>query len=107
MDYTSDPKIYELGEDFYDSVQAADFPETTLRYRDDRSAISLGLDLNDTEWINHFGRFDPLEDNLTEPLALRYHGHQFQNYNPDLGDCLLYTSPSPRDQRGSRMPSSA
>ena len=23
------------------------------------------------------------------------------------GDCLLYTSPSPRDQRGSRMPSSA
>ena len=24
-----------------------------------------------------------------------------------LMDCLLYTSPSPRDQRGSRMPSSA
>ena len=24
-----------------------------------------------------------------------------------FGDCLLYTSPSPRDQRGSRMPSSA
>ena len=23
------------------------------------------------------------------------------------GGCLLYTSPSPRDQRGSRMPSSA
>ena len=25
----------------------------------------------------------------------------------DNNDCLLYTSPSPRDQRGSRMPSSA
>ena len=25
----------------------------------------------------------------------------------DGGSCLLYTSPSPRDQRGSRMPSSA
>ena len=25
----------------------------------------------------------------------------------DFLDCLLYTSPSPRDQRGSRMPSSA
>ena len=25
----------------------------------------------------------------------------------ELGVCLLYTSPSPRDQRGSRMPSSA
>ena len=24
-----------------------------------------------------------------------------------VADCLLYTSPSPRDQRGSRMPSSA
>ena len=24
-----------------------------------------------------------------------------------IGCCLLYTSPSPRDQRGSRMPSSA
>ena len=27
--------------------------------------------------------------------------------NADLQICLLYTSPSPRDQRGSRMPSSA
>ena len=26
---------------------------------------------------------------------------------PVFWDCLLYTSPSPRDQRGSRMPSSA
>ena len=25
----------------------------------------------------------------------------------EVGGCLLYTSPSPRDQRGSRMPSSA
>ena len=33
------------------------------------------------------------------------------NPPPDVGfqpyTCLLYTSPSPRDQRGSRMPSSA
>ena len=27
--------------------------------------------------------------------------------NEGFRDCLLYTSPSPRDQRGSRMPSSA
>ena len=25
----------------------------------------------------------------------------------NIMDCLLYTSPSPRDQRGARMPSSA
>ena len=32
------------------------------------------------------------------------------DFHPDIHDaynCLLYTSPSPRDQRGSRMPSSA
>ena len=28
-------------------------------------------------------------------------------HNGEYQDCLLYTSPSPRDQRGSRMPSSA
>ena len=35
---------------------------------------------------------------------LRQHDIVFQ---PGVNDCLLYTSPSPRDQRGSRMPSSA
>ena len=32
---------------------------------------------------------------------------QGDTFFPELKDCLLYTSPSPRDQRGSRMPSSA
>ena len=30
-----------------------------------------------------------------------------KGYKGKLNNCLLYTSPSPRDQRGSRMPSSA
>ena len=33
-------------------------------------------------------------------------GHIIQVLSQEL-TCLLYTSPSPRDQRGSRMPSSA
>ena len=33
-----------------------------------------------------FARFEPLPDNQPQPLAMRYHGHQFQTYNPDLGD---------------------
>ena len=33
-------------------------------------------------------------------------GNRFTS-NPRVFTCLLYTSPSPRDQRGSRMPSSA
>ena len=32
---------------------------------------------------------------------------KFKEHKPWFGICLLYTSPSPRDQRGSRMPSSA
>ncbi|MGZ3749583.1 MAG: protein adenylyltransferase SelO family protein, partial [Pseudobdellovibrionaceae bacterium] len=38
------------------------------------------------QWKDHFWAFKPLPENLPEPLALRYHGHQFTHYNPDLGD---------------------
>ena len=37
--------------------------------------------------------------------ALKLAGIETVKHNSDA--CLLYTSPSPRDQRGSRMPSSA
>ena len=36
-------------------------------------------------------------------MARQYH----PDINKDPGACLLYTSPSPRDKRQSRMPSSA
>jgi len=76
-----------LGPEFYDVVAAAIFPDHILRYRNQRAAKSVGLDtLSDEEWIAHFGRFQPLADNFTEPLALRYHGHQFRVYNHELGD---------------------
>jgi uncharacterized protein YdiU (UPF0061 family) len=76
-----------LGDDFFDRVTAAPFPQTILRFRNDRHAARIGLDqLNEAEWISHFGRFIPLPDTLQTPLALRYHGHQFGHYNPDLGD---------------------
>ena len=46
------------------------------------------------------------EESLLQHTEVRYAGN---NRNPGnaFGFCLLYTSPSPRDQRGSRMPSSA
>ena len=34
-------------------------------------------------------------------------GYEVTGGSAELDGCLLYTSPSPRDQRGSRMPSSA
>ena len=79
--------ILELGEGYFDAVAAADFPQTITRFRNDRWAAAVGLGgMSDAAWIAHFGRFEPLEGSLPEPLALRYHGHQFRNYNPDLGD---------------------
>ncbi len=77
----------ELGEGFYDPVEPAAFPKLTVRFRNERWAKRVGLDgLDEAEWLAHFGRFEPLPGSLDEPLALRYHGHQFRTYNPDLGD---------------------
>ena len=101
MDYTPDVKITELGEDFYDPVSAAEFPKHILRYRDDRAAKTVGLEgLSDTQWTDHFGHFAPLKDNLKQPLALRYHGHQFRHYNPDIGDGRGFLFAQMRDDRG-------
>ena len=76
-----------LGDAFYDAVAPADFPRTDIRYRNDRWAERVGLgSLDNAEWARHFGRFDPLPGSLPGPVALRYHGHQFGHYNPDLGD---------------------
>lgn len=76
-----------LGEGFFDVVQPATFPKAILRYRNQGWAERVGLgELTDEEWLKHFARFEPLPRNLLYPLALRYHGHQFRTYNPELGD---------------------
>ena len=85
--YRPDPRFAALGGDFADPVAAADFPALTLRFRNDQAAATVGLNsLTDAEWLDHFGRFHPLPANQPTPLAMRYHGHQFRTYNPDLGD---------------------
>jgi uncharacterized protein YdiU (UPF0061 family) len=85
--YRPDPRFLRLGPEFADPVAAADFPQTIIRYRNDRWAAKVGLDtLTDEEWRSAFARFEPLPGNQPGPLALRYHGHQFRTYNPDLGD---------------------
>jgi serine/tyrosine/threonine adenylyltransferase len=76
-----------LGSSFFDAVRPAQFPQRTLRFRNQRWAERVGLgELSESEWESHFGWFVPLPQNLERPLALRYHGHQFDQYNPALGD---------------------
>jgi uncharacterized protein YdiU (UPF0061 family) len=85
--YRPEPRFAALGPEFADAVVPARFPREVLRYRNQRAAASVGLDaLSEAEWLAHFARFEPLPGNQTQPLAMRYHGHQFRVYNPDLGD---------------------
>ncbi len=74
-----------LGDDFYDQVNAANFPENILRFRNNQILESIGLDsktVKDDDFIECFGKFK----GIRPFLALRYHGYQFGSYNPQLGD---------------------
>ncbi len=80
-----EPALESLGDDYYDEVAAAEFPLHILRWRNNGLLLKLGLDpqaVTDEDFITAFGKFEerkPL-------LALRYHGYQFGEYNPLLGD---------------------
>ncbi|WP_316431634.1 protein adenylyltransferase SelO family protein [Leptolyngbya sp. NK1-12] len=85
LSLTYEPAFQNLGEDYYDIVTAAEFPRQILRFRNDQILPLLGLDpqsVSDADFIEAFGLFrdrQPL-------LAIRYHGYQFGEYNPYLGD---------------------
>ncbi len=77
--------LESLGIEFYDLVQAASFPSHTLRFRNDALLPRLGLEptqVKDDDFIAAFGLFE----GIRPFLALRYHGYQFGEYNPYLGD---------------------
>ncbi len=107
--YRPDPRFMQLGPEFSDPVSAADFPDAILRRRNDRAAATVGLEtLSDEEWVRHFGRFAPLPDTPAQagqpgPLAMRYHGHQFRTYNPDLGDGRGFLFAQLREQGRGRL----
>jgi uncharacterized protein YdiU (UPF0061 family) len=99
--YTPDPQIQALAGWIGDPVRAADFPQLMPRFRNQRWAQAVGLgELSEGDWLRHFGRFEPLPDNLPQPLALRYHGHQFRHYNPEIGDGRGFLFAQMRDGAG-------
>ncbi|MXP24524.1 YdiU family protein [Altererythrobacter indicus] len=99
--YRADPQILSLADWLGDPVEAADFPKQQLRFRNRRWDRAVGLqDLPEEQWLAHFGAFEPLPDNLPQPLALRYHGHQFRVYNPDIGDGRGFLFAQMRDGAG-------
>ena len=93
--------IAQISTYFADAAEPASFPTAVLRFRNTRWAENIGLDsLDATAWIQHFAKFEPLPDNLSQPLALRYHGHQFHTYNPDLGDGRGFLFAQAQDRAG-------
>lgn len=99
--FRPDPHFVHLGPEFGDVVEAARFPAHILRWRDQRAAASVGLGtLTNEEWISHFGRFEPLPAIGQPPIAMRYHGHQFRSYNPQLGDGRGFLLGQVRDDKG-------
>src|SRR5438270_469306 len=97
--YRPDPQILTLGADFYDPVAPAHFPGCTERFVNERWSDRVGLKLDREQWRSHFCSFEPLPENLEEPLALRYHGHQFRVYNPEIGDGRGFLFAQLRDDR--------
>jgi uncharacterized protein YdiU (UPF0061 family) len=85
--YKPDPRFAALGDEYSDAVEPANFPQAQLRWWNARWAQAVGLEaLDGAEREAHFHRFEPLAGNQTEPRAIRYHGHQFRTYNPQIGD---------------------
>ena len=94
----------ELGSGYFDAVEPARFPRHTLRFRNQRWAERIGLgQLSDADWQKHLGELVPLPGNLQEALALRYHGHQFDSYNPGLGDGRGFLFAQLRDTEDGRL----
>ncbi|MGK7891121.1 MAG: YdiU family protein, partial [Leptolyngbyaceae cyanobacterium] len=80
-----EPAIESLGDEFFDRVRPASFPQHHLRFRNDALLPGLGLQpdqVHDQDFIEFLGQFQGSQS----CLALRYHGHQFGQYNPYLGD---------------------
>ena len=99
--YVPDPQILPLACWLADPVAAAEFPQLAVRWRNQRMAAAVGLGmLDEGQWQDHFGRFAPLPRNLPQPLALRYHGHQFRVYNPEIGDGRGFLFAQLRDGTG-------
>lgn len=99
--YRPDPAILPLSGWIGDEASAAEFPRATVRFRNRRWDRAVGLgDLDERQWVAHFARFEPLAENLPRPLALRYHGHQFRVYNPEIGDGRGFLFAQMRDAGG-------
>ena len=89
-----DDLLEERGVIIRQSAAATTLPQGTANFRTVASVASDPISVATNQMVD-------ISDNHAAELLLKELGLA------TFGRCLLYTSPSPRDQRGSRMPSSA
>ena len=89
---------------YYDYITGSH--ELYQRYADDwRLAVRSywgGVEYRDAQYLRSYSI-----DQSTPSDVIRTYDQEDGVVTGSYTTCLLYTSPSPRDQRGSRMPSSA
>ncbi len=103
-DYRPDPRVVELGAGVRRSRPRGRFPadDPALSQRPGRG--DRGARRPDRHRVDRLLR--PLRapaGHLDPPLALRYHGHQFRVYNPDLGDGRGFTFAQMREAGSDRL----
>ena len=94
--------LYDIVRELYEDEEVTDVQSI---YKD------IGEHLINSDKLNNSKSFELGESNINIDLSkdaiLVCAWNKERFVNALLNICLLYTSPSPRDQRGSRMPSSA
>jgi serine/tyrosine/threonine adenylyltransferase len=86
LELNYEPAIEALGSQYFNEVEPAEFPKHLLRFRNDPILAKLGLEpsgVTDEHFIEALGKFQGRRRPL---VALCYHGYQFGEYNPRLGD---------------------
>ena len=94
----------QVGADI-DGENAGDQSGFAVAISADGNTVAIGAPRNDGNGLNSgHARIYNFDGTNWHQVGADIDG---ENTDDLSGDCLLYTSPSPRDQRGSRMPSSA
>nr|WP_165856527.1 YdiU family protein [Marinobacter sp. JSM 1782161] len=96
-----DNRYNQLPEHFYTRLQPTPLQEPKLVCFNDELAASMGLDpAQKQDWVA-VGAGQKLFEGM-DPLAMKYTGHQFGVYNPDLGDgrgLLMWETTGPDGRR--------
>ena len=78
-----------LSDKFYKKSKSPSFPEYKIRFRNNN--FEEFTKLNNKDWVNLFGKFESEYLPSNSNLAMKYHGHQFRVYNPEIGDGRGFT----------------